>query len=64
MKNEKILAVAAIPAIIAIILFVFTQAFHMLTAPSDISVIGGVLLLCVSFFVVVKLSIFAFKKLF
>ena len=40
------------------------RAFHLLTAPSDLSVLGGVVLLFISFLVIVRLAVFAAKKLF
>lgn len=64
MKKEQLLALLAILAVAVILFFVFTEAFHLLSAPSDLSVAGGVTLLCISFLVIVKLSVFAIKKLF
>lgn len=64
MKNQQLLALLAILAVAAILFFVFTEAFHLLSAPSDLSVAGGVVLLCISFLVIVKLSVFVIKKLF
>jgi|GEM_PF-6493601 len=64
MLNSKIGALAIILAAAVVLFFVITEAFHMLTAPSDLSVLGGVVLLFVSFLVIVRLAVFAVKKLF
>lgn len=57
-------ALAIILAVAIALFFVITEAFHLLTAPSDLSVVGGVLLLCASFLVIVRVTVFAIKKLF
>lgn len=64
MKNDKLTAIGALLLVVAIFLFIFTKAFHLISAPSDISVLLGVLLLCAAMLTIIKLSIYAFKKLF
>lgn len=64
MLNTKMGALAIILAVAIALFFVITEAFHLLTAPSDLSVVGGVLLLCASFLVIVRVTVFAIKKLF
>lgn len=63
MLNTKIGALAAVLLAAVALFFIITEAFHLLTAPSDLSVVGGVLLLCASFLVIVRLTVFAIKKL-
>ena len=63
MLNTKIGALAIILVVAIALFFVITEAFHLLTAPSDLSVVGGVLLLCASFLVIVRVTVFAIKKL-
>lgn len=64
MKNNKILYIALIPVAVLVLFFLFSEAFHLLTAPSDLSVLGGVLLLVLALFILIKLFIFTAKKLF
>ena len=64
MKNVKIYVFAVILIVVVVLFWVLTEAFHLLTAPSDLSVLGGVLLMCAAILVIIKLSIFAIKKLF
>ena len=64
MLNSKIGVLAIILAVAVVLFFVITEAFHLLTAPSDLSVLGGVVLLFISFLVIVRLAVFAAKKLF
>lgn len=64
MLNTKILTLTIILVVAVVLFFMITEAFHMLTAPSDLSVLGGVVLLFVSFLVIVRVTVFAIKKLF
>ncbi|PZR17237.1 MAG: hypothetical protein DI539_16930 [Flavobacterium psychrophilum] len=64
MKNEKILILGIVILAIAFLFWVFTQAFHLLSAPSDLSVIGGILLITISILTTIKLSTYLLKKLF
>jgi len=64
MKNRKIYYLAAVPLVLLCLFFLFTEAFHLLRAPSDLSVLGGVLLLALSLFILINLFIFVAKKLF
>ncbi|MCR5862416.1 hypothetical protein LRS05_09765 [Flavobacterium sp. J372] len=64
MRNDKLTAIGALLLAAAIFFFIFTEAFHLISAPSDISVLLGVLLLCAAILVVFKLIVYAFKKLF
>jgi len=62
MKNGKILTLGIAILAFALLSWVFTQAFHLLSAPSDVSVIGGIILLCISFLASVKLFSYLLKN--
>ncbi|KGO80876.1 hypothetical protein Q763_10130 [Flavobacterium beibuense F44-8] len=64
MKTQKIVILSAIPLLILAVLWITTQAFHMLSAKSDTQVLGGVVLLCITFFFLLKSILYIRKKLF
>jgi hypothetical protein len=55
MTTKKLLGIALIPIAILLLLWLFTQAFHMLSAASDTSVILGALLLGACFVLIILL---------
>lgn len=63
MRTQKIFILAAIPLIVLGLLWITTQAFHMLSAKSDVMVLGGVVLLFATVFLTLKLLFFIRKKL-
>ena len=63
MTNKRILAVVVIPLALAILFWVFTTAFDLISAPSDSSLIVGILLACAGLFVLFKLVQFILKTL-
>ena len=64
MKYSKFYYIAGIPIVLLCLFFIFTEAFHLLSAPSDVSVFFGALLLAISLFILIKLFIFVAKKFF
>lgn len=63
MKNAILPTLAGCLLVIIVLFWLFTQAFHLLSAPSDLSVLCGVLLISTCLLIIVKLFIYAFKKL-
>jgi len=64
MKKTKVYVIAVAILAIAVLFWLFTEAFHLLSAKSDIAVWAGVLILCACFAIIIKLSITALKKIF
>jgi hypothetical protein len=60
---KKILFFASIPLLLAIYFWTLTEAFHLLSAQSDLAVLFGVLLLCILLFTLIIIIRYA-KKLF
>ena len=63
MKKLKIYYIVALPLLLVALFWLFTQAFHLLTAASDIMVIAGAVLMRVALLIIFKLCIFAFNKI-
>lgn len=63
MKN-KIFYIALIPVIVILIFWLTTQAFHLISAPSDAAVISGIILLVATFIIIISLLTFIRRKLF
>lgn len=63
MKNATLPTLAICLLVIMVLFWLFTQAFHLLSAPSDLSVLYGVLLLSTCLLIIVKLVLYALKKI-
>lgn len=63
MPNRKIYAIAAIPLGIALLFWLFTFAFDLISAASDTLVILGLLLASAGLFILLKLIQYVLKNL-
>jgi hypothetical protein len=63
MKNFKNWHIALVPITILLLLWLFTQAFHLLSAPSDSLVVAGAALLGLNLFIIISLILFIRKKI-
>lgn len=62
MKSKKIYLLALIPIVLAFAFFMVTKAFELLRQPSDGEVFYGVLLLCIIFFILIKIGAYVAKN--
>lgn len=58
MTNRKIFLIAAIPVLLLLVFFASGFAFRLISAPSDLSVVLGVVTLSVLIFILVKFSLY------
>ncbi|MBD3581326.1 hypothetical protein [Flavobacterium selenitireducens] len=61
MTNKKIYAVVAVPLVVAFLFWLFTEAFNLISAPSDTSLLIGILLASAGLFILLKLIQFLLK---
>lgn len=64
MDTKKLYLFAALPVFLLLVFYATTAAFHLISAPSDMSVALGVVLIAIILFAVIRILLATIKYLF